>query len=102
MNIDTHHHFSEGVYAKQMFLPKDAIACTHKHNYDHLSILAQGKVIVLFDDDKFETYTAPACITIKKDMNHAIRALEDSVWFCVHATEETDVNKVDNVLIKEV
>lgn len=102
MNIDTQHHFSEGMYAKQMFLPKEAIACTHKHNYDHLSILAQGKVVVLFDNDTFETYTAPACITIKKGINHAIRALEDSVWFCVHATDETDVDKVDQVLIKEV
>jgi hypothetical protein len=29
-----------------------------------------------------------------------IHALEDSEWFCVHSTEETDVNKVDQVLIK--
>lgn len=96
------HHFSEGLYAKQLFLPKDSIACQHKHHYDHLSILAQGKVKVLFDNDKVETYTAPACINIVKDLNHTILALEDSVWFCIHQTEETDVNKVDEVLIKKV
>jgi hypothetical protein len=28
-------------------------------------------------------------------------ALEDSVWYCIHATEETDVNNIDEVLIKE-
>lgn len=60
MQMDTLHHFSEGLYAKQMAIPKGAIACQHKHNYDHLSILAQGKVRVLFDNDVVETYTAPA------------------------------------------
>lgn len=84
-----------------MTLLKDQIACQHKHNYDHLSILAQGKVKVLFDNDVVETYTAPACINIVKDVNHTILALEDSVWFCIHQTEETDVNKVDQVLIKK-
>jgi quercetin dioxygenase-like cupin family protein len=95
------HHFSEGLYAKQMALPKGHLACQHKHNYDHLSILAQGKVKVLFDNDIVETYTAPTCINIVKDVNHTILALEDSVWFCIHKTEETDVNKVDEVLIKQ-
>jgi hypothetical protein len=32
-------------------------------------------------------------------MNHSIEALEDTVWFCIHATEETDPTKVDEVLI---
>jgi quercetin dioxygenase-like cupin family protein len=94
------HHFSEGLYAKQMFLPKDSLVCQHQHTYDHLSILAQGKVKVLFDEDKVEEYTAPACINIVKNLNHVIVALEDSTWFCIHQTEETDVNKVDQVLIK--
>lgn len=96
------HHFSDGLYAKQMFLPKESLVCQHQHTYDHLSILAQGKVKVLFDNDVVETYTAPACINIVKDLNHTILALEDSVWFCIHQTEETDVNKVDQVLIKKV
>ena len=29
-----------------------------------------------------------------------IVALEDSVWFCVHATEETDKDKIDQVLVE--
>ena len=70
-----------------------------KHEYDHLSILAQGKVRVLFDDDVFEIFEAPACINIRKGVNHTIMALEDSTWFCIHHTFETDMDKVDNVLI---
>ena len=101
MELDTLHHFSDGLYAKQIELPATCFAVQHKHTYDHLSILAKGKVRVLFDGDITADYVAPACINILKDVNHSIYALEDSVWFCVHATNETDVEKIDSVLIKE-
>ena len=101
MNIDTLHHFSDGLYAKQMSIPKGSIACQHKHEYDHLSVLAQGKVRVLFDEDKVEVYEAPACINIRKGINHTIMAIEDSTWFCIHHTFETDMNKIDSVLIEK-
>lgn len=98
--MTTFHHFSDGLYAKEMHIPEGYSAVQHKHTYNHLSILAKGKVIVMFDDH-WQTYEAPACIEIKKGINHAITALEDSVWFCVHHTFETDESKVDEVIIKK-
>lgn len=101
IDLGTIHHFSSGLYAKQMLLPKGYFAVSHAHNYDHLSILAKGKVIVKTDNDNGVEYTAPVCIEIKKELHHSITALEDAVWFCIHATSETDVDKVDEVLIKK-
>lgn len=96
--MTTVHYFSDGLYAKEMFIPKGMSAVQHKHSYDHLSILAKGKVIVMYDDG-YETVNAPACLEIKKGINHAITALEDSVWYCVHHTFEKDSKKIDEVLI---
>ena len=92
------HHFSAGVYAKQMHLPSGHYAVTHAHVYDHLSILASGRVLVVVDGVEQE-YKAPACINIQAGKHHEVIALADSVWFCVHATDETDPDKVDKVLI---
>jgi quercetin dioxygenase-like cupin family protein len=92
------HHFSDGIYARQMSLQKNLFAVTHAHEYDHLSILASGRVIVEIDGNS-EEFAAPACINISAGKHHRIVALEDSVWFCVHATDETDVDKLDEVLI---
>jgi quercetin dioxygenase-like cupin family protein len=94
------HHFSGGVYAKQMHLPKGYKALSHPHKYDHMSILAKGVVCVETDYTK-TNYHAPAVIDVKAGTNHAITALEDVTWFCIHATEETDADAIDNVLIKE-
>lgn len=94
------HHFSDGVYAKQLRLEKGHTAITHRHNYSHLSILATGEVDVTLDGVKTR-FNAPCCIEIKAEVAHEIFALEDSTFFCVHQTFETDVNKIDKVLIKE-
>lgn len=99
VDLGTVHHFSSGVYAKEMHLPKDYFAVSHAHAYDHMSILASGVVEVVTDDGK-ATYTAPACIEIKQGVHHMIRALEDATWFCIHATNETDPEKIDRVAIQ--
>lgn len=98
IDLGISHHFSDGVYARQMMLPKDHFAVTHAHEYDHLSILASGRVTVEIDGNAKE-FAAPACINIAAGKHHRIVALEDSVWFCIHATDETDPGKLDEVLI---
>jgi mannose-6-phosphate isomerase-like protein (cupin superfamily) len=97
---ETAHFFSAGVYAKQMILPKNHTAKSHKHNYDHLSILAQGEVDVVCND-VITRFKAPTCIEIKAGITHEIRAFEDSVFFCIHAIDETDKDNIDEVLIKK-
>lgn len=92
------HHFSDGLYAKEIMLKEDTFIMQHKHTYSHLAVLAKGSVLVKVDDNVTE-YVAPACINIAKGKHHSIKAMEDSVWYCIHATEETDADHVDQVLI---
>ena len=94
------HHFSAGVYAKEMHLPAGHYAETHEHNYDHMSLLVKGRVRVELAG-KVTEYNAPAVVHIAAGQKHKILALTDSGWFCIHATSETDPEKVDRVLIKE-
>jgi quercetin dioxygenase-like cupin family protein len=60
--------------------------------------LAKGGVTVEVEGVRTE-YKAPACINILAGQHHTITAHEDSVWFCIHATQETDADKIDEVLI---
>lgn len=95
------HFFTEGVYARKMVIPAGTQIPTHQHVYDHLSILAQGRVRVAVGPVSQE-YVAPAMIEIKKNMSHRITAIEDSVWFCVHATSATDIESLEqSVIVKE-
>lgn len=98
IDLGIKHYFSSGVYAKEMHVPAGYIVGSHSHTFDHLSLLASGEVIVKTDDTE-TTYKAPTVVTIEKNKHHEIHALKDTVWFCIHATEETDPSKVDEVLI---
>lgn len=93
------HHFGGGVYAKQATLRKGYFAEQHAHDYDHLSI-ASGHVLVEVDGEAKE-YQGIHCLTIAAGKVHKVTALEDSVWFCIHATDETDQAKVDDVILNK-
>lgn len=101
IDLKIQHHFSDGLYAKEMRLPKDHYAESHRHTYDHLSILAEGVVTVEIDGEDGVVLTAPACINIKAGVVHKITAFADAVWYCIHATSETDIALIDHVLIQE-
>jgi quercetin dioxygenase-like cupin family protein len=60
----------------------------HKHQFDHLTLLAKGKLSVKIGEDITE-YTAPHMIYIKSDVEHELTALsENTVVYCVHALRE--------------
>lgn len=93
------HHFGEGVYAKEQHLPAGQFVATHQHAKDHLTILARGVVTIEVDGVKKE-HRAPECILIKKGVAHRLEALEDSTWYCVWATDETDPDRIDQAVIE--
>ncbi len=99
IDLKIKHYFTDGLYAKEMRLPKLHYAVSHRHAYDHFGALFSGKVVVEVNGSETE-YEAPAFILVKAGDEHKITALEDTIWFCVHQTEETNVDNIDQVLIK--
>jgi quercetin dioxygenase-like cupin family protein len=100
MEFDTKHHFSSGVYIKQMSLNAGYYVETHEHNYDHFSLLGAGSALVELDGE-VKTFLAPTIIEIRAGKRHKITALTDIDWFCIHATTVTDAKLVDEVLIRK-
>jgi quercetin dioxygenase-like cupin family protein len=59
----------------------------HKHRYPHLSVLMSGIVIVKTDDwsRTLDASKAPQQIIVEADTYHAVIAVTDAVWLCVHS-----------------
>jgi mannose-6-phosphate isomerase-like protein (cupin superfamily) len=94
-----HHHFSAGVYAKETRIPAGYVLVQHAHKHDHLSILASGSVELAVDGVKSVVH-APACLTIAAGKHHGIKSITDVVWYCVHATDCTNKDEINEVLIE--
>jgi hypothetical protein len=92
------HHFVGGVYAKETHIPAGMKLTQHVHAFDHLSALMKGDVIVTVDGLS-ERHSGPALLPIRAGKAHEVTALSDVVWACIHATDETDPDKIDEALI---
>jgi len=80
------HHFAGGLYAKEMHLPAGGVAISHVHEYDHLSILGKGRAKLTVDGET-EILHPGRCITVSAGQTHEIEALDDIIWYCIHAEE---------------
>ncbi len=92
------HHFAGGCYCKEMHLPAGHYAVSHAHVYTHLSVLAAGMAEVQ-TGARIRRFKAPAVIQIEQGVEHRITALSDVTWLCIHRTDVTDPEGIDEVLI---
>lgn len=70
----------------------------HKHKFDHVTLLTQGKVSVEIEGYQPKEFEAPTFIIIRKEHNHKITALEDkTIYYCVFALRDLDGEVVDDV-----
>ena len=93
------HHFGGGVYIKETQFLAGESGEKHTHDFDHLSTLASG-VVQLQVDDEVSQVTGPSVITVKAGKAHKVTAVTDCVWLCIHATNCTDPEQIDNHILE--
>lgn len=94
------HHFGPSIYIREVTLQAGSIVIGHVQKYEHLNIMLSGKVALLNDDNSVKILEAPM-IFVGKPGRKIGYILETCVWQNVYATNETDVQKLeDHFLIK--
>lgn len=91
------HHFAPGVYAREITIPKDTVLVGVFHKRDNLVVLSAGRLRLVTDDGTVEI-AAPHTLLCKAGAKNAAVALEDSVWTNFFATDETDTDKLVELL----
>lgn len=103
--IETHHlGYFGNIWVRQNLLKKsgDTNDGGHKHKFDHVSLLTQGKVKVEIDGYPSKEFTAPTFIVIRKEHNHKFTALEDNtVWYCVFALRDMNGEPIEDLYGQE-
>jgi len=93
------HKFAEGVYVREIFIPKGYVLTGKIHKHSHPNFLMKGEVIVVTEQGGQEHLKAPLSIISQPGTKRAIMALEDTVWITVHVTNETDLEKIEDYVI---
>lgn len=98
-NMPLKHSFAPGMYVREIFIPKGSILTGKIHRHDHPNFLMSGEVIVLTEFGGREHLKAPLSMISKAGTKRAVLALEDTTWITVHATDETDLKKIEEYVI---
>ena len=102
LKLAVFHHFSPGIYCRELHIPAGVITTGKIHKFSCMNIMAQGERSTLVGDQvvrvkaPFIHVSAPG--TKRISLTH-----EDSIWITVHPnpTEERDIDKLEQMLVAE-
>lgn len=101
VNCPLTHHFAPGIYVREIFMPAGTIVIGKVHKTEHLNIIERGKYQIRYNDGLVATIEAPYTFVSGSGMQKVLYILQDTVWKTVHATSETDVSKLEALLVEE-
>lgn len=98
IDIETTHHFADGLYGREILIPAGTVLTGKIHRGEHLNFLMKGDITV-WTDDGMKRLKAPAIIKSSPGTKRVGYAHEDTIWVTVHASRETDLEKLEAELI---
>jgi hypothetical protein len=99
LEIEPVHHFSEGIYAREITIPKGCLLTGKVHKTVHLNIISKGDITV-WTEDGMKRVKAPFTMVSRPGTKRVGFAHEDTVWTTIHGTDETDLDRLESQLIE--
>ncbi len=98
VKLEVIHHFSKGVYSRELHIPAGVTLVGEMHKFKNLNILSKGKMLVTTEEGMTEV-EAPFTVVSPPGTKRAAHTLTDCVWTTIHGTDETDVNAIETEFI---
>jgi hypothetical protein len=92
------HTFADGLYIREIFMPKGQIISTGIHKKEHPYFVLKGDISVLTDKG-IKRIKAPFNGITKPGTKRLIYMHEDSIWITVHATDKSTPEDVLNEVV---
>lgn len=94
---ETVHHFGPSVYIREAFIPAGSIALGRAHKGPHMVTVLEGKMAVLMDGE-VKVIVAPATF-LSAAGRKLVYVMEDLTIQNIYATDETDIKKLEDLLV---
>jgi len=92
------HTFADGLYIREIFMPKGQIISTGIHKKKHPYFVLKGEISVL-SQDGITNIKAPYHGITDPGTKRIIFIHEDSIWITVHATDKNNVEETLNDIV---
>lgn len=81
--IETKHHFSAGLYAREILIPAGTILTGKIHRAEHLNIVSRGEITV-WTEEGMRRIKAPFTMVSRPGTKRIGYAHTDTVWTTIH------------------
>lgn len=95
VDIPVRHHFSPGVYAREITIPAGTLLTGRIHKFAQLNILSGGKMSVLTDEG-MKHVEAPFTVVSPPGTKRIAYAHTECTWTTILATEEKDPDVIES------
>ncbi len=93
VNIPPVEYMCNGIYAREITIPKGVALVGEIHLQDQINVVSKGMIRV-FTEEGVKTITAPCTFVSPAGTKRAGYTLEETVWTVFHATNSTDVDVI--------
>lgn len=100
VQLPVEHFFGPGLYARAVFIPAGTVLSGRIHKHANLNIVAKGLISVKTEEGE-KHLRAPSVLVSPAGTKRIGLAHEDTVWITVHATTETDIEKIERELVAD-
>ncbi len=99
LELETNHHFSKGLYCRELLIPKDCTLVGKVHKHEHMCMLIKGEMTIISGQGR-QVIKAPAIFVSHPGVKRAGYAHEDSVFVTVHNTDLKDLAQIEAELVE--
>lgn len=89
IDMPPQHLIHGGMYARAVTVPRGTLLTGHIYKYDHIEIMASGKLAVTTDDGAAKILTGFNLMPAMTGKKRAAYALEETTWITVHSVGDT-------------
>jgi hypothetical protein len=96
------HRFTDGLYVRQVTIPKGTLATSEIHLTQHQFFLMQGKVTIWSNGNEPITIEAPYIGTTEPRTRRVVYAWDDCIWATSHPNPDNEnVEQIENRIIEK-
>jgi hypothetical protein len=98
---ETIHHFSDGIYARELRIPAGVCIVGALHKTRHFMMVSKGRCSIATHEGS-TVVEAPYMVETEPGIKRVVYAETDTVMTTFHVTNETDIEKIaEQILVQE-
>ena len=92
------HHFSRGLYARELHIPAGTVLTGKIHKTEHICTISEGEIGIM-DEHSHGLFKAPITFISKPGVKRMGLAHTDTIFTTYHVTDKTDISELEADLV---